>query len=656
VKRQRSNSGRLKHENAYRKRKRRRKRQGENKKRITGERKAREEQERLVQQARQRQAQEEAVRTARIREKESALHALTSEIMFNPQEGLLLQFIENAVINISKEAEKEVEMERRVAYAGKKHEVYLVGLKRAALAKMMAAVEKKKRNQKVRERRKRLKEQRARMAEMQEEEQTEVPAPVQPVQTNTQPSDHSKSQRPVASSNSRRAKRTEERHRAQAAETNGDTAHNPASNSSGPKAAVQATAAPMTMSNGDSAIVGYSQSYLKAASTAPVDRTETDWFRLRAQGIDPSKYRKRSFDFTSSDEEKPKQIEAKRPKLSPPAADTQEPAPPKTELEEQRARLEAVRQSYRRSATSPSQSVNGAISVNGRSSFNDSTSSVIAKARAMLASSKAEMPPPSYINGKSTLHRSDSFDANASLLIARAKGFVPRNDTVQHDWSRSVPNLGFSPSQSQQSTYGDSTASTKDRPAYWDRVSRFVPRHLYGKGAEAVRQYRVEQGLSKSPASTRPASTEPLALSSPIPTMQSYVAPPESYAQNYTQEQYSEVDDAASGVDVIDVDVEDDNENATETEEEEMLFEHPDYNTGFHVDQQLDDEDADSESLDDELEEYDEDDEEVPESYDESEEDEDEDTQFAQPVQQQWGQPTLDKAGGTQDDAIELSD
>jgi hypothetical protein len=627
------------------------------------ERKVREEQERLVQQARQRQAQEEAARTARIQEKESALHALTSDVMFNPDEGLLLQFIENAVINISKEAAKAVEMEKRVAYADKKYEAYLVGLKRAGLAKMMLAVEKKKRNQKVRERRKRLKEQRARMAEMQEE-QTEAPAPVQPVQpvqTTTQSSVHSKSQRSVAPPNARRAKRTEERHRAQAAETNGGTDSGSISNSSGPQVAVQSTA------NGNSMAVGYSQSYRKAASIAPVDRTETDWFRLRAKGIDPSKHRKRSFDFTSSDEEKPKLIEAKRPKLSPPATESQEPTPPRTELDEQRARLEAVKQGFRRSETSPSQSVNGTLSVSGRSSFHDSTNSVIARARAMLASSKAEMPPPPYVNGTSSLNRSDSFDANVSLLIARAKGIVPRNDTtpnVQHDWSRSVPNLGFSASQSQQPT-GSSTASTKDRPAYWDRVSRFVPRHLYGKGAEAVRAYRIEQGLSKSPASTRPASTEPLALSSPIPAMQSYVQPPQSYAQSYMQEQYSEIDDAASSVDIIDVDAdaEDEDENAIE---EELQYDAPSYANEskpyYNSTQQLDDEDADSEMLDDEeLVEYDDEeedlasDEEVPESYDETEEENDDD--FAQPVQQQWGQPSPNKSGGaTQDDAIELSD
>jgi hypothetical protein len=45
----------------------------------------------------------------------------------------------------------------------------------------------------------------------------------------------------------------------------------------------------------------------------------------------------------------------------------------------------------------------------------------------------------------------------------------------------------------------------------------------------------------------------------------------------------------------------------------------------------------------------------VPESYDETEEENDDD--FAQPVQQQWGQPSPNKSGGaTQDDAIELSD
>ena len=73
--------------------------------------------------------------------------------MFDPQEGLLMQFIENAVINISNEAAKSVEMERRVAHVDRKYENYLVELKRAGLAKIMAAVQKKKRMQKAKERR-----------------------------------------------------------------------------------------------------------------------------------------------------------------------------------------------------------------------------------------------------------------------------------------------------------------------------------------------------------------------------------------------------------------------------------------------------------------------------------------------------------------------
>ncbi|KAF2005506.1 hypothetical protein P154DRAFT_616304 [Amniculicola lignicola CBS 123094] len=72
---------------------------------------------------------------------------------------------------------------------------------------------------------------------------------------------------------------------------------------------------------------------------------------------------------------------------------------------------------------------------------------------------------------------------------------------VQHEFSRSVPSLTTLPT----------------RPAYHDRVSRFVPRHLYGQGADAVRKYYQASKGSNT------ASPEVLTLSSPIPTQQSYL-------------------------------------------------------------------------------------------------------------------------------------
>ena len=202
-----------------------------------------------------------------------------------------------------------------------------------------------------------------------------------------------------------------------------------------------------------------------------------------------------------------------------------------------------------------------------------------------------------------------------------------------------------------------STASTKDRPAYWARASRFVPRHLYGQGAEAVRAYRVEQGLSKSPSSTRPASTEPLALSSPIPTQQSFVQHAQDQAQNYIQEQYSDTEEA-SGVDVVDVDAED--SDAITTDEEESIPATTSY-PGVQFPATLPnhqeyDEDADSEMLEDEEEDDDDDELLDYEEYDEEIEDEDEDVDVDGFEEDDGEGENTMKPGATEDDAIELSD
>lgn len=651
------------------------------KEQVERERRAREEQEELARQARQRQAQEEEARAKRLREMDLALRTLTSDVMFDPQEGLLMQFIENAVINISNEAAKSVEMERRVALVDRKYENYLVELKRAGLAKIMAAVQKKKRMQKAKERRRRLKEKRIRTMSMGEKEHTDASVLGQTVALNgeagptSQPNGYAAPQQ--RSSNTRRAKRTEERRSVQVSEAINTTNPDATPNNPGPRTTGRSHNNPpnTNTTKESSSALNYSEAYRQAAATAPVDRTETDWFKLRAMGIDPSKHRKRSFDFTSSDEEKPKLIESKRPKLlsNSPSVESQLPPTPKTMDEEQVDRAEAIKRSFKGSTytISPSQSINGAASISGRASFNDSTSSLIERARRIVAGAKSEMPPPPHTNSAMSVYRADSFEGNASQLIARAKGLGGRYDTtsnVQHDWSRSVPNLGFSASQSQRSMYGNSsfgsTVSTKDRPAYWGRTSRFVPRHLYGRGADAVRAYRVEQGLSKSPSSTRPASTEPMSFSSPIPTQQSFVQHAQAQIQGYTQEQYSDIEEA-SGVDVVDIDAED--SNAVMTDDEEFVGATSSYPgsqfPAAQPDHQDYDEDADSEMLegedDDELLDYDEydevdEDEEIVDNFDEEEEEEEEEDE-SEEEDDNGGENTM-KPGATEDDAIELSD
>ncbi|KAI1674698.1 SAC3/GANP protein [Pyrenophora tritici-repentis] len=667
------------------------------------ERKARERQEELARQARQRQVQEEQATTARIQEMDAALFAITEDIMFNPREGLLLQWIDNAADTMAQDVAKALEMERRVAKVDQNYEAYLKDLKRAALAKIMMAVQKKKKMERARERRKRWKQTRAR-ALTRNDEVVDMPAPVKSTLTNSkapatsQPDGHSTPQQSVAAPNSRCAKRTEQRHKAQVSETNGVKEKVPTLGNSRLGAAKMTSKASNDASTSinKASDFGYSQAYLKAAQYAPVDRTETDWFRLRAQGIDPSKYRKRSFDFTSSDDDKPKLIEPKRAKLatSPPATEDPVPTPPKTMEEEQRARIEALRHSFRtsRSGTSPSSSFNGAISAYGRSSFGDSTS-LLERARRTIAETKAGL------HGGMSLYRSGPFDGHASPVISRA------NDVV-HDFSRSVPNLGFSASQSHASTFGNSigpAASTKNRPAYWDRPSRFVPKHLFGKGGEAVLAWRKEQGLSKSPASTRPASTEPLAISSPITTFEAYAQPQPSQmggylssptntfdtysmqpiqATSYTPDQYTNDASDVSGVEVVDVDAEDShpitvgNEVSQYSQDVNLdFYTNSHYASQEHHKTYTQDaaEDADSEMLDeDDVVDYtnnmeddagsDDDDEElddsVQESYDEEDDEEEEEEDVSDEEDEDVSNANTNgmQPGATEDDAIELSD
>jgi hypothetical protein len=657
------------------------------------ERRLREEQEQQIRQARQ---QEEEARAARIREKDSALHALTEDIMFDSDQGLLLQFIENAAMNISQEVAKEVEMEKRVAYAEKKYERYLVDLKRSALAKIFVAVEKRKKVQRARERRKRLKEQRARLANQEEEELAKAPAPVRPptetVNASAHPSVNSTLQRSAPTPSARRAKRTEERRKAQVPEQNGEKEVDSRSRIPDTKTASKNAKAPLSasMSNGNASVAAYSQSYQQAAANAPIDRTETDWFRLRAMGIDPSKQRKRSFDFASSDEEEQPKVEPKRPKLSPPALESQECSPPVTVEQEQRARFEAIKQGFRRSATSPSQSLNGAASINGRSSFNKSSNSVIEKARRMVAESRAAMPPPQHYNSAASLYRRDSIDGHGSSVIAKAREFIgqsDRNSPVQHDWSRSVPNLDFAASFSRPSTFGSSlrTTSANDRPAYWQRVSRFVPRHLYGKGADAARAYREEQNTGQSPASTRPASPEPLALSSPIPTQKSYIPPIQGQQfQGYTQQDQHSEEAESSGVEVVDVEAIDDASEEEDVDEQQYNdrdgpnpYPGRQYSQQHYDDEEQQyDEDGDSDMVDGDDDDehgytpgqYHEQasDEEIEESYEGDTEVESETASPPpQPIQRWFTQPQQQPVvngfggknpGATEDDAIELSD
>ena len=554
------------------------------------------ERERLIREEQQRRQREEQERLGRIRRRETAYNALTSNIVFSGEEGLLYQFLENTVKNVAEEGHREWQAQRRRDDEAAEKEEKRKAFARAVFTHWMAQVQKKKRSAKARERRKRLKAQREQSTNGEGEAASETPAAGSVAGTDQAKGASTTGNAPT---NNRRARRTQERRASAAADQ-----VTQANSTSQPRAAspqhMQNTGTRGTMANGHH-VRSYSEAYHK--SMAPMDRTETDWFKLRAMGIDPSKHRKRDFDSTTDQEHK-EDAEAKRVRRSDSTASLTSQPPPEPEapsklltVEERLARIRAAKQSFRTSGPE-SPPTNGARP-STRSSLNGRSSLLIAQARDLIAKSPS----------------------------------AKQSDVTVHAFGRSVPNLGASASFFGQSTLGRSVgAAQSNKPAYWGRASRFVPQHLYGQGPEAIRAYRDK--YINSPTSTpRPLSTEPLALSSPIPTQFSYVSQP-VYTQPYSE------NGSASGVDLVDVNAEDNVAGDTEEDSFDGDDEEAEHDDEEEYD---DDEEADAPTQSDAY----------PEEYDEEEEyTEEEDQRFAQP----GSSPGNIGPGATQDDAIELSD
>lgn len=562
---------------------------------------AKQERERLIMEEQQRQQQQEQERVARIHRRETAYDALTSSIVFSGEDGLLYQFLENTVKNTAEQVAKEVQAKKQRDRELAEKEKRNLALARAVFVRWVTQVQKKKRTAKARDRRKRLKAQRVQSLNGEGEgesggdgEAVSRATIAHSARGTDQPNGASTTRN--APTNGRRARRTQERHTNATADrlSHGNAAASPTH--------AQNSSTSATMKNGHH-VRSYSEAYQK--STAPIDRTETDWFKLRAMGIDPSKHRKRSFD-SATDEEAKGEAEAKRVRrsdsstslTSQPQSQPEAPSKPLT-IEERLARIRAAKQSFK-SSGSGSPPVNGATP-NKRSSFSGRSSLLIAQARDLIAKSPTAKHSPSAV----------------------------------HDFGRSVPNLGAS-SSFRQSSFGKSLGAVQsDQPAYRGRASRFVPQHLYGKGPEAIRAYR-EQYVNSPTSTPRPLSTDPLALSSPIPTQLSYVPQP-----GYTQPQYSE-GESASGVDLIDVsaeeniagDTEEDSFDGDDEEVEEDPYDEEDEDEGEETEEDNDDLDTNN-----------------PHPYDSDDYTSETSQPFAQP-----GSIAGIGPGATQDDAIELSD
>ncbi|KAF2715202.1 hypothetical protein K504DRAFT_457375 [Pleomassaria siparia CBS 279.74] len=420
------------------------------------------------------QKQQEQEREDRIqREKEATLTAIATDLVHDPMEGLLKQFVENQVTNLFYEIEACVRWEKLTEHANKRYHQIQVTRTRRFFAHWVAMTGKKKRTRQARERRKWLKENATALLALKNEAESKDMLAIEAngvqaktkiavaSQSKTVPAIFKKPQVPASASPwVQQATPKQQR-----------------------KAPIVRTAPAVNNIRHNTSISERNNMILYKNPRAPIDRTQSDYFKLRAAGIVPTQPQKRSLD-SAEDQEEEAEAERKRRRKStsetPQVLATRQSLPPPTTDEERFARFRALKEKLGKSTSVPRTS-NVARSINSRAS------TMIAQARELF--SGASTPKPSPLK-------------------------------MRHEFSQSVPDLGGSPS-----AFGKSVGSStlNDRPAYWARKSRFVPQHLYGKGGEAVIEYHQSYRRSTS-VSTEPQETlGPLQLSSPDVKQQSYV-------------------------------------------------------------------------------------------------------------------------------------
>ena len=436
----------------------------------------REEQVRLVEQ----QRREEEIR----RKKDEALTTVAMDLFHDPEEGLLRQFLENQLEHLFREIAPKVRWEKLTQHANERYHAIQQQRARWCFAHWVAMTAKKRRTKHARERRKRLRESAEVLGALKNDVSTNGTLAVKNQLETTSTRDQPKAASTVANQPKGKAIA-----RKQPVDTPGNFKRPVAPASSSTKVqkpqkqkkkSYEVRPVPAVNGNVDSMKSSQINNMIPYKnSKAPIDRTETDWFRLRAAGIDPSKHRKRSFGSASDDEEDHEADRKRRRQSTSSASRTS--LPPAMTDEERLARFRAVKEALGKS-TSASRLDSSTRPINGH------TSVIIAQARDILSTT----PTP-----------------NAS------------SPNVQHEFSRSVPDLNSYGSS--RFGKGADTSTAKDYPAYRDRLSRFVPRHLYGLGKDALIEYREQQRRSASEASMGPReSLGPLELSSPIPTQQSF--------------------------------------------------------------------------------------------------------------------------------------
>lgn len=524
----------------------------------------------------------EAARKAEV-ERQKALEVMGRNLFQDPKEGFMTQYLQHLTTIIAQETMKTIEAEqdaRDNALADRMAQERRVRLVRMAFYKWCHVIESKRKKAEAlrrRERRRRFK------AEVKERRSSKASSAISPQALEVQPVGEVPEERPLANS------------------TKGPTSNRSAMSppkTRKPQKAARSVRPSSEISNGD-----FSQSYYDARAESRinqamqpiVDRTETNYFKLLAMGVDRATARdltidsgnalKRSFGSTEGEDAPPTES-SKRVRRSPsslfetpdrprrslpptthPSSALRQSLPVPVDDEERVARYRAIKASLVRSGHRPSQSIDGSRT------FRDSVSR-------------------------------------------------------------------------QSTPFGNSTTrNPEERPKYWARESRFVPQHLYGQ-PDAIREYR-RQVNAKSPSSSFAAS-EPqgrapdppgFLLSSPVPAV-------ERKEEIVAQTQMRDLPERSAAAVVIDddADEEDGGELDTEIEVEGEEWDGYDDNIGddFGGEEEEElfyDEDAKDEVLNSEDDDLSDDIEEEEEDYDDDDDDD-----------------GVQRPGATQDDAIELSD
>lgn len=539
-----------------------RRRQEEERRRQEEEGRRQEEQERA---ARAAAAAEQARREEELRQqKNQAMEALTMSIFLDPAQGLLGQFIEQQIQELVPVVREEIWGEDAKRWAEERYQAKQKERIVRVLQRWVDIVRRKKRMGKARNRRKWLKENAERLAAA---STGNTPGPASPVlepaplrKGKEKVKDESTFKKPAAPASASRKEPAATSLIGRKRKTNRPVAEITANGGSSKNAVPEARKAP---SSTDEAPMAF---YRNPA--APIDRTQTDYFKLRAQGLDPNKILKRGLDSSTSHDDYGNGEQRKRARTS---------------MDDSPGARPASRASFSHSTSRPTlvdrvSKDEGSIMDRFRAVKESLSKSFSGRERERSASISRQMPVPQHHRSgsmASSVRGAASPPSSANNVIAKARALLgakmtapqrgspaPGLSGLRHsEFSHSVPDLHASYNSYNSlgaSQFGQSRISfvgspapdrsvAANKPAYWARQSAFVPKHLYGKGPEAVKQYfessrGARQGSGSVSAAFRggmsPASAaKPLELSSsPIPTQASYF-PTQTQGQVQTQTQ-----------------------------------------------------------------------------------------------------------------------